>query len=71
MESMLLIAKETPRGCNPMGGERRCGIDRRVMAYDRHIPERRTGLDRRGAERYFFGTNQPEPARVEIVPAAG
>ncbi len=27
--------------------ERRCGIDRRQITYDLHIPERRTGKDRR------------------------
>ncbi len=27
--------------------ERRCGIDRRDITYDLHIPERRSGKDRR------------------------
>ena len=28
-------------------GGRRSGIDRRQLAYDQHIPERRSGIDRR------------------------
>lgn len=32
-------------------GERRSGIDRRVLTYDWYIPERRTILDRRDAKK--------------------
>ena len=28
-------------------GGRRCGIERRQFSYDQHIPERRSGKDRR------------------------
>ena len=34
-------------------GERRSGIDRRVLTYDWYIPERRNILDRRHTEKTF------------------
>jgi hypothetical protein len=31
----------------PNNGEKRSGIERREFSYDQHIPERRSGKDRR------------------------
>ena len=33
--------------CRQTAGEERIGIDRRVLSYDWHIPERRAAADRR------------------------
>jgi hypothetical protein len=34
----------------PRSGDRRSGIERRRFSYSAHIPERRSGQDRRGEE---------------------
>ena len=34
--------------------EKRCGIDRRHITYDLHIPERRSGKDRRSGNMWLF-----------------
>ena len=33
----------------PRNGDKRLGVERRRFSYDAHIPERRSGLDRRSA----------------------
>jgi hypothetical protein len=35
---------------NAVWREKRCGIDRRHITYDLHIPERRSGKDRRSVK---------------------
>ena len=38
--------------CIKTAGEKRIGIDRRVLSYDWHIPERRAAADRRLVRKY-------------------
>ena len=39
--------------------EKRCGIDRRHITYDLHIPERRSGKDRRGGKMRLYSVRFP------------
>jgi hypothetical protein len=39
--------------------EKRCGIDRRHITYDLHIPERRSGKDRRSGNMWLFRVSFP------------
>ncbi len=49
----MLNPKKNPRSLGRhAAGEKRIGIDRRVLSYDWHIPERRAAADRRLATNY-------------------
>jgi hypothetical protein len=39
--------------------EKRCGIDRRHITYDLHIPERRSGKDRRSGKVWLNSVRFP------------
>ena len=39
--------------------EKRCGIDRRHITYDLHIPERRSGKDRRSGKMRLYSLRFP------------
>jgi len=41
--------KQKPQTSIPQNGDKRLGIERRRFSYDAHIPERRSGQDRRSA----------------------
>ena len=43
---MLIQEKKQRPVCGRTAGEQRTGIDRRVLAYDWHIPERRAAAER-------------------------
>ena len=44
---MLIREKKQRPVCGRTAGEQRTGIDRRVLSYDWHIPERRAAAERR------------------------
>jgi hypothetical protein len=54
--------KEAKKSLNDDAGERRLGVDRRRFSYTYHIPERRTGHDRRDdddGEQSTAGASEP------------
>jgi hypothetical protein len=44
---------------NAVWREKRCGIDRRHITYDLHIPERRSGKDRRSGKVWLNSVRFP------------
>jgi hypothetical protein len=55
----MLIQKKKPIAVGgPTAGEQRTGIDRRVLSYDRYIPERREDADRRLGRRCSGGYHE-------------
>jgi hypothetical protein len=49
---MLMHEKKLRPICGRTAGEQRTGIDRRVLSYDWHIPERRAAAERRLGRKY-------------------
>ena len=49
---MRLKEKKQRPICGRTVGEQRTGIDRRMLSYDWHIPERRTAAERRLGKKY-------------------
>jgi hypothetical protein len=48
--------------------EKRCGIDRRHITYDLHIPERRSGKDRRSGKMRLYSVRFPMSSNEIIDP---
>jgi hypothetical protein len=46
-EGIMDADKQKVRAFVPRRGDKRSGIERRRFSYDAHIPERRSGQDRR------------------------